>query len=82
MFNDSVLTFTVVGGNMGEWILGGSDVDELMSVGRDGPIRIRVRGTYVRTEYIQSTHTRSGQAGTEEVHTEVSGWIYASCKLR
>lgn len=47
-----------------------------MSVGRDGPIRIRirVRGTYARTEYIhtEDIHIYVHEVDrTEEVHTEV-----------
>lgn len=49
------LTLVVGDERMDEWDAGGSIcLDELMSVGRDGPIRICVHSTYGRT-YVQST---------------------------
>ena len=45
------------GFDSGGWDAGGSIcLDELMSVGRDGPIRICVHSTYGRTYRVQSTY--------------------------
>lgn len=51
------LTLVVGDERMDEWDAGGSIcLDELMSVGRDGPIRICVHSTYGRTYRVQSTY--------------------------